>query len=472
LVVSEEKRKRQGCGMAEDALSAGVRSLFALLPRQSALRRPLCRVLLDGLSADELGDLKLPLKVATIKRYRNEEVDMEPLLVKRSRVVGMVNVPFSDHTKVAKEWIVAECGVTQSGRTREVFKTELSFNQLFLRYQREVADEKQVSVNIFARLSKQHHVHFGVGAVDTMTCVNCRDWVVRLEELEEEMQLNNSDRRKKSLQQQHEELCDKLHHHQDALVRQRHAWRSDLEEVRKNKQLTLCVLDFSTFELMDRKSASVFCVVVTFNENGELVRRYYDFVDVHLPGRKRDVVFFALTLLYRRKVFAEGQHVRLWSDAGSSDFRNAPCLYSCLQLNGVCTGVVFEGFSFFGARHGWNDCDRHFGTGKQSMSRWLVEEASCNKALTLDVGKCAEILAGLHNTTALVCTRAEIAGADHPPVKNLTKHYCFRFISPNTLLQAMFSDEREGVLRLFPSGEMLPAKIAKESARARKKSKK
>jgi hypothetical protein len=106
------------------------------------------------------------------------------------------------------------------------------------------------------------------------------------------------------------------------------------------------------------------------------------------------------------------------------------------------------------------------------MSRWLVEEASCNKALTLDVGKCAEILARLHNTTALVCTRAEIAGADHPPVKNLTKHYCFRFISPNTLLQAMFSDEREGVLRLFPSGEMLPAKIAKESARARKKSKK
>jgi hypothetical protein len=55
--------------MAEDALSAGVHSLFALLPQQSALRKPLCRLLLDGLSLDEVRDLNLPLKESTIKQY-------------------------------------------------------------------------------------------------------------------------------------------------------------------------------------------------------------------------------------------------------------------------------------------------------------------------------------------------------------------------------------------------------------------
>ncbi len=161
--------------MEEDRLRGNVRALFALLPQQSALRRPLSRMLLDGLSVDEVRALKLPVNEETIKRYRNEEYDISPLLVKRRGVVGVVSASFATRERAAENWIEAECGITLSGRTESVFKTELSFNMLFLRYQRQVRDQEQVSVNVFARVAKQKHVHFGVGAVDTMTCINCRD---------------------------------------------------------------------------------------------------------------------------------------------------------------------------------------------------------------------------------------------------------------------------------------------------------
>jgi len=175
-----------------------------------------------------------------------------------------------------------------------------------------------------------------------------------------------------------------------------------------------------------------------------------------------------MSLLYLKGVFADGQRVRLWADAGSGDFRNAPCLYSCLQLNAVCHGIVFEGFNFFGARHGWNDCDRHFGTGKQALSPWLVEEASRNKELTLDVSKCGQILAGLHNTTVWEVTKSEISGADHPPIKGLTKHYCFRFVDSTTAQMSMFSDEKSSKTVSFINGKMLPSKEAQLKAKARK----
>jgi hypothetical protein len=66
-------------------------------------------------------------------------------------IVGVVNTAFVKREEVATDWVVAECGVTQSGRVRTVFKTELSFNQLFQRYQDSVGKGDQVSVNIFAR---------------------------------------------------------------------------------------------------------------------------------------------------------------------------------------------------------------------------------------------------------------------------------------------------------------------------------
>ena len=446
----------------------GVRFLFDVLPRQSALRKPLVRVLLDHLSLDDVCDLQLALKAETVKRYRSEAVDLGPLLIKRRNVDSVCNKAFADRRGAAENWIVNECGITQSGRLREVLKTELGFNALFRRYCSEAQGAEHVSVNVFARLVKDHHVHFGVGAVDTMTCVVCRDLGSQLEETEVNLLVEMPDRRRSQLLSQRDAVQKKLHDHQEALVRQRRAWSSDLADIRNDTTLCLCVLDFSTFELMDRKTTSVCCVVVIDYFGGETRRRYFDLVDVHLSGRKRDVVFFAMTLLYQRNVFANGQHVRLWADAGAGDFRNAPCLYSCLQLNSVCRGITFEAFNFFGARHGWNDCDRHFGTGKQALNRWLVEEASRNKELTLDVTKCAEILASLHNTTVLVVSKNKIAGADHPPIKGLTKHYCFRFANSTTAYVSMFSDEKSGTPVVFGKGQMLDPTDAQMRAKKRK----
>jgi len=458
--------------MAEAALVAGVRRLFALLPPQSAFRRPLSRILLDDLSLDEVCQLDLGVNEETLRRYRNADYDTESLLSKRIRVDAVTNAAFAQREKLAACWIDGECGVTQSGRVATVFKTEMTFSRLFALYQDRVPRADQVSVNVFARLAKHAHVHFGVGAVDTMTCVLCRDLAAEQDHLEEQLQECNKIRARKRLQDQLDAVTQQLATHQEALERQRHAWKSDLNDVMQSKMLVLCVLDFSTFELMDRKTTSVFCVVVVDSANGVLRRRYIDFVDVHLKGRKRDMVFYAMTMLFRQQVFAPGQRVRLWSDAGSSDFRNASCLYSFLQLNSVCTGIAFESFNFFGARHGWNDCDRHFGNAKQALSRWLVEEASQNKTLTLDVRKCGEILAAMPNTTVLEITNASIAGAEQQSIKGLTKHYCFRFVDAQTAGVAMFSDETSVEFVSFPDGQMLSPSAAQASAKRRKTGKK
>ena len=455
-------------------VSEGLRQFFKLLPPQSSLRRPACRVLLDSLDMTDLSSLKLPLNNETVKRYRSEHYDVTPLLAKRRSVAGVVNSAFVEREKVAEGWVVNECGVTQSGRVRTVFKTELCFAGLFRRYQEAVLEQDQVSINVFARVTKRKHVHFGVGPVDTMSCILCREWRAALDDLQSDLLKENlSNRRRNNLLARVDEVTRKVEKHEAAMVRQRHAWQSDLNDVQNDPNLVLCVVDYSTFELMNRQTCSVFCVVVVENVAGNIQRRYFDFVDVRLSGRKRDVVYFAITLLYLRHVFLRGRRVRLWSDAGSSDFRNAPCLYSCLQLNTVCDGVVFESFNFFGARHGWNDCDRHFGNAKQAMSRWLVEVASSDKKVTLDVEQCCDILARLGATTAIKCTRAEITGVDHPSIKGLTKHYSFRFnIDATAMRVSIFSDERESKVVQFPNGRWLNPDQARASAKGRNGKKK
>ncbi len=155
-----------------------------------------------------------------------------------------------------------------------------------------------------------------------------------------------------------------------------------------------------------------------------------------MPGRKRDMVYFALTLLFNRGVFGSFKRVRVWSDAGSSDFRNAPCLYSFLLLNEVCNGLRFESFNFFGARHGWNDCDRHFGVGKQALDEWMVEVTSFLKELTLDVSVCAQLLSRLRRTSVFVCTKSKVYGIMDKGVKNLTNHYCFRATDSQRVISA------------------------------------
>ena len=85
---------------------------------------------------------------------------------------------------MAEDWIVNKCGVTASGRVRTVFKTELGFNELFLCYKTEGREAEHVLVNVFAWLARQKHVHFGVGAVDTMTC---SEWGALLEHVQTDL---------------------------------------------------------------------------------------------------------------------------------------------------------------------------------------------------------------------------------------------------------------------------------------------
>ncbi len=60
-------------------LTLGVRKLFGILPKQSALRAPLSRVLFDHMSLSDIEELNLPLNIQTIKRYRAEEMSMGSL---------------------------------------------------------------------------------------------------------------------------------------------------------------------------------------------------------------------------------------------------------------------------------------------------------------------------------------------------------------------------------------------------------
>lgn len=450
-------------------LTLGVRNLFSLLPRQSSLRGPLVRVLLDQVRLEKVQELNLPLKIETVKRYRAEEVDISALLVKRRKVSGNLSKDFLLKERLASEWIVDECGITQSGRKRRVFKTPLRFTGLFRQYQDQLK-EQAVSINIFARLAKQHHVHFRVGAVDTMTCVNCRGWKSEMESVE--VKLGNKllhPAVRTRLKNELTALGAQLESHVNAFLVQFRCWKSDLECLFVNTDLCLMVVDFSTFELMDRKTTSVFCATLVFSVNGKIRREYFDFVDVLLSGRKRDMFYFAVTLLYNRGVFANFKRVRIWSDAGSSDFRNAPCLYSFLILNEVCKSVRFESFNFFGARHGWNDCDRHFGVGKQALDNWMVEVASFHKELLLDVSVCASLLSKLRRTCVFVCTKSKIHGIMHKGVKNLTNHYCFRATDcPRVISACSFSDSVDGQDFSLEEGYIVKPSDADAEAKKRK----
>ena len=208
-------------------VAGGLGRLAPILQTYAAAKlasKAACRVLLDSLDMTDLSSLKLPLNRETVKRYRNEHYDVTPLLAKRRSVAGVTNTAFVEREKVAEDWVVNECGVTQSGRVRTVFKTELCFTGLFRRYQGAVLEQDQVSVNVFARVTKRKHVHFGVGPVDTMSCILCREWRATLDDLQSDLlQEDISNRRRNNLLVRVDEVTRKVEQHEAAMVRQRHA---------------------------------------------------------------------------------------------------------------------------------------------------------------------------------------------------------------------------------------------------------
>ena len=59
-------------GSMDIPLRHGVQHLFELLSRQSTLRRPLIRVLLEAVALNDVAEFGL--NSATVERYRREEV--------------------------------------------------------------------------------------------------------------------------------------------------------------------------------------------------------------------------------------------------------------------------------------------------------------------------------------------------------------------------------------------------------------
>lgn len=459
----------------EDRLKLGVKRLFSYLPEQSSLRKVLVRVLLDDLTLEEVGSLQLEgVAVSSVDRYRRDDVDLTLLRTKRRKVQETAEGTreIAKRRESAATWLKENCGKTRSGRILTVQKTELNFWSLFQKYQAEV--EKPLSINLFGKVCKEHHVHFGVGIVSTMSCILCRKWGADIEKYEDKLLRKDlSDWQRKHAETKLGEVNSKLENHLFELVTQTRAWKRDLETLMHDVGLALVVLDYTTLDLFDRKKASMLGVVVLRGSPlGGVIRKYYDFVDVKLSGRKRDGLFFALTFLYRQGAFNGISRARIWSDSGANDFCNAPCIYSFTQVNVFCQDVFFESMNFFAARHGWSDCDRHFSNCKQQMSKWMMKQATKNRNLNLDVKTAAQIFVNrLSRTQAFVMTKVTPSGALHATLKGLTKNYSFRAergCAKVLALQFSSSPENEGQIFDLSKGQLVRGDYAQREAVKRK----
>lgn len=456
----------------EQKLAAGMQRLFGVLPAQSAFRKPLAQLLLADLTVAEIEGLDLPgLSSSTAERYLRDSVDVTELQRKRRRVIQTPSIEDQSRIQRVRQWLLDNFGVTQSGRILTVLKTEMRLTALFHRYVNEVP--KPISINRFHGVCKLMHVHFGVGAVDTMSCVLCRDWKSQLEALQSRLDSGTcSTVISKRLQKEMKRLEDDLRSHEEAFVKQLRSWQHDVETTRSDLTLCLVVLDFSTFDLMDRKTTSVLSLMVLrCDKDRNITRSYFDFVDLPISGRKRDASYFALTGLWSRGVFKGIQRVRLWADAGSGDFRNAPGLYGFVQLEKVCVGVTFESFNFFGARHGWSDVDRHFGNAKKHIDCWMANEATRDLSLKLDVAMCCRLLAQMPQCIAFRCSNVKVFGLVADSVPGLIQHYSFRRISrTNSLRACKYSSDSDDSGKIFDlsHGSFVSAADAAALASARK----
>lgn len=456
-------------------LQSGVKRVFEALPEQSSARKVLVRLLLDDLSLDEVRSLQLHgVAVSSVDRYRREEVDLTPLLSKRRKVQRTVEGTWEieKRSEDAATWLKENYGKTRSGRILTVLKTELNFWNLFKKYHAEV--KMPLSINLFAKVCKKSHVHFGVGIVSTMSCVLCRKWRADIRTYEDKLLLTDlTDLQRKRAETDLADVKKKLDDHIFELVTQTKAWRADVEAVQRDPGLALVVLDYTTLELFDRKTASMLGVMVLRGSPlGGVSREYYDFVDVKLSGRKRDGLFFALTMLVQQRAFEGITHARIWSDSGANDFCNAPCIYSFTQVNACCKGLLFfESMNFFAARHGWSDCDRHFSHCKQQMSMWMMNQATNNLSLSLDVTTAAQIFVDrLSNTHVSVVTKCRPSGALHGPLKGLTKNYSFVASPDSAIVLALkfsSSPKSEGQIFDMSNGKLVYARTADSEAAKR-----
>lgn len=217
--------------------------------------------------------------------------------------------------------------------------------------------------------------------------------------------------------------------HMEKVRTQWTCYKAQAAEVKGDPSKCIFVLDYTTYELMDREGVKSLGVTVVRTNGHALERKYFDFVDLPIQQRPRDGLYFALTQLAIREELGGVNKAYVWSDAGTGDFHNSPATFAFANLPAVCPQIEWLSLNFFAPRHGWNDCDRHFGSVKRSVAAWMADKASQDPRLMLDIPRQVQLLNSHPNTIAFDRYRP-IYGTIVPAIPGLLENLCFKPI-PN-----------------------------------------
>lgn len=450
-------------------LATNTRALFDNIPANSRLRKPLVAYLCAGMAPREIEKLNLagvaPLlgrRYGASKAARNS---LQEVLVAARH--GTKRPRKEKEKELAADWIVNKTGRTESGRTRVVKNTPLSRVALYKEYKAEVV--QPISKMLFASICSQHHVHFRIHEVDSMTCVVCRRLRANIRRLELLLEHGGTQRQIARRETELQKLRSKQSEHVTVVRAQRQCYLQDCAEVQSSSTLAIFILDYSTFPLMDRQTTKVLCVTVLRHGTNGLQRHYYDFVGLPLQGRWRDGLMYALTYLRGARQIDDISEAIIWTDAGSGDFRNAPVLFTFANLPQLVPHIWWRSMNFFAPRHGWNDCDRHFGAAKRSIGAWMDNCASRDPDAFLDAKTCAALIARLPHTTAYHVKRnARIVGAISSSIRGLTTHCCFRPNGDNRAILALpLSNSTEATEYFFQDARFVEHEVAAQCAQDR-----
>jgi hypothetical protein len=445
---------------------ANVLNLLKKLPSRSALKRPLVRFLLRGVGAATARDLLDDPKYGYDTLYKYLSVPKDSSILLMHEKTGVKRPRTECQEERAHEWIRNECGTTLSGRKLNVKRTALSRTGLWNHYRTLPLGE--LGFDKFMEICHAERVHFHVGPCDAMSCVNCRYYESKLEELDS---LDTREAEKERCQ-----ILAIQADHIACLTKQHEAYREHLERAYADHEFGVISIDFSTLDQSDRGHISDLCVTIAgrAEDGGGLSRMYVDYLGLQTSGRRRDVVLWVILTLQREGFLTRKQYV-LWSDAGTSDFHSAPAMYAFGLAAKVMRmrerPIFFESFNFFGARHGWNDCDRHFGAISHVVTHWFATVAVQDHSTFLDIPTLMELMERrMTNTHVFDCRKVEFVGVVCASVPTFTTNYCFetQLEPPSgntdvTVLAKSFSNSLGGTLTNLP-GYAIKPDVAKSIA--------
>lgn len=477
---SEDSSAREAASFLvrpEERLLYNTVSLWmALGGANNSLRRPVAHILGRGLSETEAGRIFGKDAAATITRYARasrEDAQLHRLTerTQHSTTPGEVQVHHQrsqQEEKAALEWIRTTAGVTQSGRTRNVLKSPRTQLGFFEQYVRE-APSPHLGKDKFFAVCHQLHVHFHVGAVGFMSCVVCRDLKARIDGHMEVLATGFGDEATaQECETAIEDLQRQLDDHVQQFISQRATYRQQVEGLVANSATAVVVVDYSTFGLMARDTVKVLGATVIRAVNGAVERHYYDFVGLPVRGRPCDGLSYSLEVLRCKNCLAGVTVIHCWADAGTNDFRNNATLLSLRHMVQGTFANVSVTLNYFGPRHGWSDCDRHFGAAKRHVEKWMRDVATTDVSVQLDVACLLDRLGELSNTTPYDCRPVHVPGirVDKKCVGiSQYLHFC---VAGGSIFASRLTELNPELTQLSVSGEMVAPAIATVAAAKRK----